>query len=238
PLGGPGAGNGNFTTGEAYTINRSTPLVTSIVRVGPSPTEVASVDFTVNFSLAVTGVDSADFSLTTTGAISGALVTNVSGSGNTYTVTVGTGSGNGDLRLDVVDNDSIVNASIFPLGGAGTGNGNFTSSESYTIQRNNPTVNSLTRMDPNPSAAQSVNYRLIFSEPVSGVDVTDFVVNASGISGAALIAVNGSGNTYAVTVGTGTGNGNLRLDLIDNDSILDLAINPLGGAGAGNGNFS
>jgi Tol biopolymer transport system component len=237
PLGGAGVGNGSFTTGEAYTINRNTPLVTSSLRAGPSPTEAASVNFTVNFSQAVTGVDTADFALTT-GGISGALVTNVSGSGTTYTVTVGTGSGNGDLRLDVVDNDTILNASSFPLGGAGTGNGNFTTGESYTVQRSNPIANSITRMDPNPSSAQTVNFRLTLSEPVSGVDISDFAVNVSGISGASLIAVNGSGNSYAVTVGTGSGNGSLRLDLIDNDSILDLAGNPLGGAGAGNGNLN
>lgn len=237
PLGGTGTGNGNFTTGETYTINKSAPLVTSSLRAGSNPTEAASVNFTVNFSEAVSGVDSGDFFVTTTGNISGALVANVSGSGNAYTITVGTGSGIGDLRLDVVDDDTILNTSGFPLGGSGTGNGNFTSGEIYTIQRSNPTVTSLTRMDVNPSSAQSVNYRLIFSEPVSGVDINDFVLTPSGISGASLIAVNGSGNSYAVTVGTGSGSGSLRLDLIDNDSILDSANNPLGGVGAGNGSL-
>jgi Tol biopolymer transport system component len=238
PLGGTGIGNGSFTTGEAYTINKSAPLVTSSLRVGANPTEASSVNFTVSFSEAVTGVDPSDFFLTTTGGISGVLVTNVSGSGNTYTVTVNTGSGSGGIRLDVVDDDSILNASNFPLGGAGVGNGNFTSGEAYAIERNMPTVNSIARMDVNPSSAQSVNFRVTFSEPISGVGIDDFVFTQTGISGASLIAVNGSGNTYVVTVGTGSGNGTLRLDLIDNDSILDSSNNPLGGAGAGNGNFT
>jgi hypothetical protein len=43
---------------------------------------------------------------------------------------------------------------------------------------------------------------------------------------------------YIVTVDTGTGNGTLRLDVVDNDSILDFAGNPLGGVGAGNGDFN
>lgn len=238
PLGSTGAGNGSFTTGESYTINRNTPLVTGSLRAGANPTEAASVNFTVNFSQAVTGVDPADFALTSTGDVSGALVTNVSGSANTYTVTVSTGSGNGNLRLDVVDNDSILNVSNFPLGGTGTGNGNFTSGESYTIQRSNPIVNSITRIDPTPSSAQSVNFRITFSEAVTAVDISDFIVNTNGISGASVIAVNGAGNSYVVTVGTGTGNGGLRLDLVDNDSILDSANNPLGGVGAGNGNLA
>jgi Tol biopolymer transport system component len=236
-LGGTGVGNGSFTTGETYTVNKSAPLVTNILRTSANPTEAASVNFTVNFSESVNGVDAGDFLLTTTGSIGGALVANVSGSGNMYTVTVSTGTGIGDLRLDVVDNDSILNASSFPLGGQSTGNGNFTSGELYTIQRSNPTVVSIARMDPNPSSAQSVNFRITFSESVSGVDINDFAMNTSGISGASIIAVNGSGNSYAVTVGTGTGSGSLRLDLIDNDSILDSASNPLGGVGAGNGNL-
>ncbi|HRJ74485.1 MAG TPA: hypothetical protein PLX90_00735, partial [Anaerolineales bacterium] len=44
-------------------------------------------------------------------------------------------------------------------------------------------------------------------------------------------------NVYTVTVNTGTGNGTIRLDLIDNDSIVDSSNRPLGGVGAGNGNF-
>ncbi len=237
PLGGVGIGNGNFIAGEAYTINKSAPRVTSSLRAAVNPTDAASVNFTVNFSEVVSGVDASDFFLTTTGGISGVLVANVSGSGNTYTVTVGTGIGVGDLRLDVVDNDSILSVSGSPLGGLGTGNGNLTSGEIYTIQRSVPIVNSIVRMDANPSSAQSVNYRLTFSESVSGVDVSDFVLSPSGINAASVIAVNGSGDTYAVTVGTGAGNGSLRLDLIDNDSILDSTNNPLGGIGAGNSNF-
>jgi hypothetical protein len=80
----------------------------------------------------VTGVDNTDFVLTTTGVM-GASITNISGSATTYLVTVNTGSGNGTIRLDVVDNDSIKDAATNPLGGVGTGNGNFTSGETYTI---------------------------------------------------------------------------------------------------------
>jgi hypothetical protein len=110
------------------------PSVTSSVRVKPSPTNLASVDFTVTFSEAVTSVDASDFVLTTSG-VTGASITNVSGSGTTYTVTVNTGSGDGKIRLDVLDDDSIKNAANNPLGGAGTGNGNFTSGDAYKVIR-------------------------------------------------------------------------------------------------------
>jgi peptidyl-Lys metalloendopeptidase len=115
------------------------PSVTSSVRVNPSPTNASSVNFTVTFSEAVTGVDIVtpfnDFALTTSPGISSASVTSVSGSGPTYSVTVNTGSGNGTIRLDVVDNDSIRDAANHPLGGVGAGNGNYTNGQVYTINK-------------------------------------------------------------------------------------------------------
>jgi hypothetical protein len=105
------------------------PDVVSSNRVQATPTDRASVQFTVTFSENVTGVDTADFSLTKTGAIVNASVTTVSGSGKTYTVTVGTGTGNGTLRLDVLNNGTIKNAALVPLNSA------FTSGEVYTVNK-------------------------------------------------------------------------------------------------------
>jgi Tol biopolymer transport system component len=115
--------------------DNTAPTVVSITRVDPNPTSAASVRFTVTFSEPVTGVDASDFALTTTGSLSGMSVTSVSGSGNTYSVTVSTGTGTGTLRLDVIDNDTIIDAAGNPLGGSGFGNGNFTDGEIYTIQK-------------------------------------------------------------------------------------------------------
>ena len=105
----------------------------SSVRASPNPSSAASVAFTVTFSRVVTGVDKTDFALTVTG-VTGATVYSVSGSGAAYTVTVHAGSGSGFLRLDVTDNDSIVDASSIPLGGPGAGNGDFTRGQSYSIR--------------------------------------------------------------------------------------------------------
>lgn len=110
------------------------PVVQSIVRADADPTAAASVDYTVTFSTPVTGVDAADFALTSTGTIAGASITGVSGAGAVYTVTVNTGTGNGTLRLDVTDDNSI-NAGGSSLGGAGVGDGNFTTGAFYTIAR-------------------------------------------------------------------------------------------------------
>ena len=118
-----------FTTPSSDT---TAPAVASVTRVDPSPTNLASVNFTVIFSEPVTGVDMVgpifdDFSLTSSSGISGAAVTGVSGSGTTYTVTVNTGSGNGTLRLNVGTGGSIVDAALNPLAAG------FTAGEVYSV---------------------------------------------------------------------------------------------------------
>jgi hypothetical protein len=93
------------------------PTVISIVRADTSPTSKKTARFTVTFSEAMLGVDTADFLLTKTGNLSGAIITNVSGSGATYTVTVNTGVGDGTLRLDIPAGAVITDATLTPLGG-------------------------------------------------------------------------------------------------------------------------
>jgi len=132
--------NPNENDGKIWEINifgqDAPPDVISITRANPNPTNLSSVNFTVIFSENVTGVEVGDFELTTTGVTS-ASITNVAGSGATYTMTVNTGSGNGTIGLDVVDHDSITDSTGNELGGAGIGNGNYTSGEIYTIIKNN-----------------------------------------------------------------------------------------------------
>ena len=101
-----------------------------------------------------------------------------------------------------------------------------------------PFVQSINRADPNPTNASSVDYTVTFSEGVTGADATDFSLATSGVSGASITSVSGSGDARTVTVNTGSGDGTLRLDLVDDDTIQDGDGNPLGGTGAGNGNFT
>ena len=75
----------------------------------------------------------------------------MSGSGSSYTVVVNTGTGIGTLRLDVIDDDTIQDATTGkPLGGTGTGNGNFFSGQVYTMQK--PVVSAVTRVNADPTA--------------------------------------------------------------------------------------
>jgi hypothetical protein len=213
------------------------PVVTGIVRADPSPTSAASVQFTVTFAKNVTGVDASDFALTANG-VTGATVTGVTGSGTTWTVTVGTGTGDGTLRLDLVDDDSITDSAANPLGGSGAGNGNFTAGQVYTIDKTAPSVASIDRAGANPTNAATVVFTVTFSEIVAGVNIPDFSLATPGVTGASITSVAGSNAVWTVTVNTGSGNGSIRLDLVDDDSIVDVINNQLGGKGAGNGNFN
>ncbi|HSA99630.1 MAG TPA: Ig-like domain-containing protein, partial [Anaerolineales bacterium] len=122
-----------FTDSEQYTIDKTAPTVTSIVRASANPTSADSVDFTVTFSEDVTDVDTVapfnDFTLTTTG-VTGAAITSVSGSDLIWTVTVNTGSGDGKLGLDLA-----VASGITDLVGNPLEQGPFTPDEEYTIDK-------------------------------------------------------------------------------------------------------
>lgn len=100
------------------------------------------------------------------------------------------------------------------------------------------TVTSINRMDANPTSAASVRFSVSFSKPVTGVDVSDFSLTPTGIAGAAITDVTGSLTDYTVTVNTGTGTGTLRLNLIDDDSIIDGNGDPLAGLYSYNGSFA
>lgn len=207
---------------DEYIIGQSHANVASITRLNPSPTNSNNVNFQVTFSEGVTGVDVSDFILSTN--IPNAVIDNVSGSGNIYTVSVSSVHTDGTLRLDLVDDDSIISDSLQPLGGVGLGNGNFSNGETYVIDRTPPTTISITRVNPNPTSLASVDFQVTFSEPVTGVDFSDFAVITN--NNAQVRNVIGSGNLYTVTVNTNIGSDEIRLDFINNGSVFDLANNP------------
>jgi hypothetical protein len=125
--------------GVCYPSNVA-PRVISIAR-NPNQnnlTASADFDFTVIFSKPVAGIDEGDFAVTTTGNISGAAIQSVTGSGSSRFVKVNRGSGWGTIRLDVIDNDTIVDSSGNPLGEVGLGNGNFLAGEVVSLM---PTAN-------------------------------------------------------------------------------------------------
>ena len=120
--------------------------VLSIQLADPNPTWASSVGFKVTFSAPVTDVQAHDFELFTTG-LSGAAITGVTGSETFYVVGVNPGRGLGTLRLDVHDDDGILDGWGDPLGSAGEHNGNYTSGEVYDVQRPTATLRSTAGQD-------------------------------------------------------------------------------------------
>ena len=74
-----------------------------------------------------------------------------------------------------------------------------------------------------------MDFTVTFSEAVTGVNPIDFTATTTGITGASVTGVSGSGTAYTVTVSAGTGKGTLRLDILVGAAITDLAGNPLAG---------
>ncbi len=118
------------------------PAVLSIARLDASPSNAVIVRFRVTFSEEVSGVNlstsNADFVLTSTG-INGASIVGIGIESNaSYIVQVNTGEGNGTLQLHLLDNDNIRDLIGQPLGGMGSGNGNFLGGEIYEISKPAP----------------------------------------------------------------------------------------------------
>jgi MSHA biogenesis protein MshQ len=223
--------------GEVYTVDRANPRVSAIALANTSPSNAASLSWTVTFSKSVTGVDATDFQLVSTGTVSGATVSSVTGSSTNWTVTASGITGTGTLGLNVVDNDSIVDSLGNALGGSGAGNGNATGPV-YTVDRTPPTVLQISRDLPSPTTENVVSWTVVFSESVVGVDAADFILVTSGLTGASITGVTGAGSTWSVTADPGYGAGTMGLSLVDDDSIVDAVGNKLGGTGSGNANFT
>jgi hypothetical protein len=81
------------------------------------------------------------------------------------------------------------------------------------------------------------DYIVQFSEEVFGVDASDFTI--PGLEpGEGIAGIAGSGATRIVTLDTTVLGESVRLELQDDDSILDRAGNSLSGDGLGNGNLA
>ncbi|MDS4041290.1 MAG: SBBP repeat-containing protein, partial [Candidatus Competibacter sp.] len=96
-------------TGAVYAVNKPPPTATvaAIALADPNPTAAASVRWTVTFSGAVAGLTASNLALVPGGGVTGAAISDVSGSGTIWTVTAGTGTGDGTLGLNLVDDTGL-----------------------------------------------------------------------------------------------------------------------------------
>lgn len=102
----------------------TSPSVTAIAPATAGPAPAATETFTVLFNEPVTGVDTFDFTLTTTAGVTTATVTGVTGSGVLYLVDVGGITGVGSLRLDLKSSGTgIFDGALNPIAGGYTSGG-------------------------------------------------------------------------------------------------------------------
>ena len=179
------------------------PYVESINRASPSGpvTNVSSVNYTVTFNEAVTGVDPADFEVVLSGNAAGVVsqVTQVSGS--VYTVTISGIAGTGTLGLNLVDDGSIYDLAGNPLTRPNEG-------ASFQVQQTYPT---------------SGNPESVAIGDLNGDGKADLVLGNENQSGVSMLLGNGNGTFQAQqTLATGNAPISVALGDLTGDGILDI----------------
>ena len=162
-------------------------------------------------------------------------VTDISGSGDTYYVTVSS-TVDGTYNLDLVSSghniaDDAGNSMTNTAPTTGT-------DQTYTVSTvitdtANPRLASIERYSPasKNTDSQTLVYKATFSESVTGVTASDFVLSPGSTGGIndvnPVSAISGSGDTYYVTVSS-TVDGTYNLDLVSSGhSIADTAGNSM-----------
>jgi hypothetical protein len=101
-----------------------------------------------------------------------------------------------------------------------------------------PEVIAIQRADPDPTSEPVVDFTVAFSEPVTGVQLSNFSLATTGVTGAAITGVSGAVSAYTVTVSTGSGVGTIRLDLTAIGAIVDGVGHALAGTYTAGENYT
>ena len=189
--------------------------VSSITRTDSDPTNASTVNFTVVFASATTGVTTSNFVVDAVGS-SGVIGTPTTSDGITWTVPVETIVGDGTLSIDFVTDAEIPTTANFDAG------------DVYTIDQTTPAVSDIVLVGASPTNANAVDFLVTFNETVTGVEIADFVIaTTGGITGESVTGVTGSDDSYTITVSTGTGDGTITIDFDFDAStgVTDVAGN-------------
>ena len=137
----------------------------------------------------------------------------------THTERQDSSSNTGNDMLLVVSDHTVTAgtasaAPVFTMTGTGSPSANSPTGPSVFLRLREvlPAVVSVNRLNADPTTAATVSWTVTFSVSVTGVDATAFALAASGLSGAYITTVTGSGTTWTVTANTGIGAGTLGLN--------------------------
>lgn len=217
---------------DALADLNNVPSTAAILVDGVKPTPTITSDagsltnaaFTATFTYdeAVSGLELGDISITNGTASN---FTNVT-AGTVWSATI-TPTADGETTVTL--NADVAN----DLAGNASKAGNTVST---TFDGTAPTVTSITRAESDqiPTGTTTRSFTVVFSEDVTGVDVSDFEVVTTGSATASINTVSAAdAKTYTVNVNGISGEGTIGLNAKDDDSILDAATNPLGGTFVG-----
>ncbi|MGC8845006.1 MAG: hypothetical protein ACP5QY_04090, partial [Candidatus Hydrogenedens sp.] len=224
-----------------WLIDTTPPFVVSIKRdiSAQNPTRNPTLQFIVTFSEPVSVVTPADFIIDAPG-FSGTSIISVTGSGTTRTVTVNRGTGNGNFSIDFLDRDTIVDDNWRILGNNlgvifGSGNGNFTTGEVYTVDTSRPFIQ-ITPTTPSPTTNDYTIFSVEFSEPVKGFTADDIMLMTSGNGSAQITNFSGSGANYQFHINVNRSsdfyvnvviNAGVCTDLVGNTNYTEIYSNYL-----------
>jgi hypothetical protein len=239
------AGNNNTAatfTDRTVTYDVTAPTVTVNQAGGqPDPTGLSPINFTAVFSEPINPATFTAADVTLSGTASGAGVNSPTTLDNiTWTIPITGMSSTGTVIVSLGANK------VTDVAGNNNTASTFTD-QTVTYDITPPTVNSIV-IGPaapltgigttNGTSASSLPFTITFSEPVTGLDATDFALSTTGSVLANFGVISGGPTTYTVNVNILSGQGTIRLDFFANGTVQDLAGNQdlisftSGGAGA------
>ncbi len=202
------AGNNNAastSTDNSVLYDIAPPTVTINQAGGQvDPTNASPINFTVVFSEAVTDFD--DASDVTLSGTAGATTINITGGPTTYNVAVSGMTGDGTVIADVPDGAAKDVANNDNAASTSTDN-----TVTYDTTQPTVTINQAAGQN-DPTGASSINFTVVFSEPVTDFDdAAD--VTLSGTAGATTVNITGGPTTYNVAVSGMSVNGTVIADV-------------------------
>ena len=205
-------------TGEVYDIDQTAPIADSLTGTDANPTSATSLAWLLAFSEPVTGVTSSSFALSGAG-VSGTISDPTTTDGITWTVIVTSVAGDGTLGVDLVTTAGILDA-------AGNSLANLINGSVYTVDQTPPQPVSFVTTGANPTSGTTVQWQLVFSEPVTTLSVANLTLIPTGVTATldAPVTTDG-GTTWLIDASSIAGNGQLGIELTASTGILDAAGN-------------
>lgn len=201
-------------------------ITLDVTPVNDAPTDIALSATIVSHS---GGLNASVGSLSTTDVDTGQA--------HTYTMVAGLGDTD-NMLFSIQGNTLCANDAAALTPGVysvriATNDGSASFAKSFTITVADdvaPRISSISRDGAASTNATSLDYIVVFSEAVTGLDATDFILSSTGTANGTIASISGSGDTYTVTVNGVSGEGTLKLDFNGaGTGVNDLNGNPVSG---------